>query len=76
LCNVIEIINDILETKVIPTYVNCPIKNYVKDTLADISLARSELGYEPKWSIVYGIKKLVNKTNPNPREERNEMMMM
>src|SRR5919202_1695153 len=71
---VVEIINSILETKVIPTYVTCPIKNYVKDTLADISLARSELGYEPEYSIMDGIKKLVNKTNS--RDEINKVMTM
>ena len=57
---IIEIINNILRTEVTPTYITCPTKNYVKDTLADISLSKSELGYEPKWNIEEGIKKLVS----------------
>jgi UDP-glucose 4-epimerase len=56
---IIEIINDILGIQIKPTYITCPIKNYVKDTLADISLAGSELGYKPKWNIEDGIKKIV-----------------
>jgi UDP-glucose 4-epimerase len=56
---IIEIINGILGTQIRPTYITCPIKNYVKDTLADISLARSELGYEPEWNVEDGIKKIV-----------------
>jgi UDP-glucose 4-epimerase len=68
---VMEIINNILGTNVAPTYVRCPIKNYVKDTLADISLARSELGYEPKWGIEDGIKKLANASNIG-KESSNE----
>ena len=57
---IIEIINEQLGTKIKPTYVRNPIKNYVQHTMADISHARSELGYEPKWKKVEdGIKRLL-----------------
>ena len=57
--DVIKIINNTLGTQIRPRYVACPIKNYVKDTWADTSLAKSELGYEPKWNIEDGIKKII-----------------
>jgi nucleoside-diphosphate-sugar epimerase len=44
-----------------PTYVENPINNYVRHTMSDISLARSELGYEPKWpDVENGIKQLLS----------------
>ena len=43
---VVEIINKQLGTNIKPTFVNNPINNYVQHTMADISLARLELGYE------------------------------
>ena len=70
---VIEIINNLLGTNLSPTYIKCPIKNYVNDTLADISLAKSELGYEPKWDIKKGIKKLVDAANSG-NQSTNEMI--
>src|ERR671911_866707 len=58
--NVIDIINKQLGTDIKPTYVKNPINNYVQHTLADISLARSELGYEPRWkSVEDGIKQIL-----------------
>jgi len=57
---VIEIINKHLDTNIRPTYINNPISNYVVHTNADISLARLELGYNPKWrNMEDGIKKLL-----------------
>ena len=57
---VIEIINKLLGSKIRPTYVNNPIHNYVQHTKADISKAKSELGYEPKWKDVeVGIRELL-----------------
>jgi UDP-glucose 4-epimerase len=57
---VVEIINKSLGTDIRPTYTKNPINNYVQHTLADISLARLELGYEPKWGNVEGgIKQLI-----------------
>jgi UDP-glucose 4-epimerase len=58
--SVIEIINKSLGTDIRPTYKKNPINNYVHHTLADISLARLELGYEPKWgNVESGIKQLI-----------------
>lgn len=57
---VIDIINQHLGTDIQPIYTHNPINNYVQDTRADISLARLELGYEPKWKAVEdGIKQLL-----------------
>jgi UDP-glucose 4-epimerase len=69
---IIEIINNILGTHIRPTYIACPMKNYVKDTLADISFARSELGYEPKWNIEDGIKKIVVTINGMKSQNKEE----
>ena len=45
------------------TYVDNPIKNYVQKTKADISLAKSELGYEAKTkSLEDGIAALIKKS--------------
>jgi UDP-glucose 4-epimerase len=44
---VVEIINQILGTKISAIYIDNPIKNYIHRTKADISLAASELGYQP-----------------------------
>jgi UDP-glucose 4-epimerase len=58
--SVVEIINKLLGTDIRPTYTKNPINNYVQHTLADISLARLELGYEPKWrNVEEGIKQLL-----------------
>jgi UDP-glucose 4-epimerase len=57
---VIEIINKLLGTEIMPIYVNNPIHNYVQHTRADISKAKSELGYEPKWmDTEVGIRELL-----------------
>jgi UDP-glucose 4-epimerase len=57
---VIQIINKLLGTKIRPIYVNNPIHNYVQHTRADISKAKSELGYEPKWTdMEAGIRELL-----------------
>jgi UDP-glucose 4-epimerase len=59
--SIIEIINKLLDTDIKPIYIKNPINNYVQHTMADISLARSELGYEPKWKNVEdGIKRLIH----------------
>jgi UDP-glucose 4-epimerase len=59
--NIVEIINKLLGTDIRPTYTKNLINNYVQHTLADISLARLELGYEPKWrNVEGGIKQLIS----------------
>jgi UDP-glucose 4-epimerase len=58
---VIEIINRQLDTDIKPVYVKNQINNYVQHTMADISLARLELGYEPRWNNVEdGIRQLLS----------------
>jgi len=57
----VEIINGHLGTNIQATYVDNPIKNYVQKTKADISLAKMELGYEPKFSLDDGISVLTRK---------------
>ena len=62
---VVDIINKQLGTDIKPTYVKNPINNYVQHTMADISLARLELGYEPRWKNVEdGIRQLLLLTSP------------
>ena len=51
----VEIINQHLGTNIQATSVDNPIKNYVQKTNADITLAKVELGYEPKFSLDDGI---------------------
>jgi UDP-glucose 4-epimerase len=58
---IVEIINKLLGTDIRPTHKKNPINNYVQHTLADISLARLELGYEPRWrNVEEGIKQLIS----------------
>jgi UDP-glucose 4-epimerase len=57
---VVDIINKLEGTNIKPTYLKNPIGNYVKHTMADISLARAELGYDPEWKDVeVGIRYLL-----------------
>ena len=55
----VEIINGELGTSISPLYVDNPIKNYVHDTIADITLSFSELGYRYVWSLEDGVRELV-----------------
>ncbi|MGI0013428.1 MAG: NAD-dependent epimerase/dehydratase family protein, partial [Nitrososphaera sp.] len=57
--DVLGIINRALGTSIDAIYQTNPIKNYVYRTLADISLARKELGYKPKWDVPEGVKSLI-----------------
>jgi UDP-glucose 4-epimerase len=60
---IVEIINQHLGTDIRGIYVDNPIKNYVQKTKADISLAKSELGYDAKWrSVEDGIAALIKKS--------------
>jgi nucleoside-diphosphate-sugar epimerase len=57
----VEIINKQSGIDIKPIYVKNPINNYVQHTMADISLARLELGYEPRWKNVEdGIRQLLS----------------
>jgi UDP-glucose 4-epimerase len=55
---IIGLLNTALGTDITPTYVNNPIKNYVQETMADISLARSEIGFRPEHRLEASIKEL------------------
>lgn len=55
---IIDILNDLMNKNIKPVYVKNPIKNYVKDTLADISKIQ-KVGYDPQYSIEEGITKLI-----------------
>jgi UDP-glucose 4-epimerase len=56
---IVELLNKHLGKTIKPAYLTNPIKNYVYRTLADISLAKRELGYVPKWTVDNGIKQLI-----------------
>ncbi|MHC1625142.1 MAG: NAD-dependent epimerase/dehydratase family protein [Methermicoccaceae archaeon] len=57
--DVVDLLNEALGTDIEPTYVDNPIANYVKHTLADVSKSRSELGFKAGITLSDGIKKLV-----------------
>lgn len=56
----VALINKLLGTSIEPVYVDNPIKNYVHDTIADLSLAAKSLGYRPQWTLEKGIKFLID----------------
>jgi len=53
-----KLINKILGKNIEPIYAP-PRKGEIKDSFADISLARNELGFEPKFSLEEGLKKTI-----------------
>jgi nucleoside-diphosphate-sugar epimerase len=57
----VEIINRHPGTNIQATYVDKPIRNYVQKTKADITLAKLELGYEPKFNLDDGTRALIRK---------------
>jgi len=56
---VIGMINAQLGTDIKQKYIENPIKNYVRDTLADTSKCREILGFEARVSLEEGIRRLV-----------------
>ena len=52
---VADLLNEKLGTSLKPVYMENPIKNYVKDTLADTSKMKEHLGFEAKWSLEAGL---------------------
>ena len=58
--DVVALINKILDTRIEPKYIENPLKNYVRDTIADLSLIAKSLGYKPQWTLENGIKFLVD----------------
>jgi len=56
----IEIINEILNTEITPIYVENTIKGYVFETLADTSKSKKLLNFKATINLKEGIKKLSN----------------
>lgn len=56
---IIELLNGALGMSVKPKYVPNPIKNYVKETLADTSKAERLLGFRAKVGLEEGIRRTV-----------------
>jgi UDP-glucose 4-epimerase len=56
---VADLLNKKLGTNLKPVYKENPIKNYVKDTLADTSKMKEHLGFEAKWSLEAGIEEIM-----------------
>ena len=56
---VIEMINNRLKSAIRPKYTENPIKNYVKDTLADTSKCKEILDFEARITLEEGISNLV-----------------
>lgn len=57
--DVVNILNNKLNTNLKPTYIEMPIKNYVDHTLADTRKIRS-LGYQFEYSLEKGIDKILS----------------
>jgi UDP-glucose 4-epimerase len=58
--DLVALINKILGTSIEPKYIENPLKNYVRDTIADLSLISKSLGYRPQWTLEKGIRFLVD----------------
>ena len=57
--SMISLLNKKLATSIQTDYVQNPIKNYVHETLADISKAERELGFRSSISLEHGVEKLI-----------------
>jgi UDP-glucose 4-epimerase len=69
--DVVDILNDRLETSMQPVYIEMPIKNYVSHTLADIYKIKS-LGYNPDYTLIDGIDQLVSQMTNITNEGENK----
>ena len=56
---VIGMINAQLGTDIKQKYIENPIKNYVRDTLADVNKSREVLGFQARISLEEGVERLV-----------------
>lgn len=61
--DVIEMINTQLKVNIKPKYIENPIKNYVRDTLAYTSKCKEILGFKANISLDEGISRLVSGYN-------------
>jgi len=55
----VAIINELLGTSIKPAYQSNPLKNYVNETLADVSKVKRDLKWEARVSLADGIKSLL-----------------
>ena len=55
----IEIINDVLNTEISPRYIKNPIPNYIFHTEANVEKLRQTVGYIPQIPLKTGVEKLV-----------------
>lgn len=55
----ISLLNSKMETNIKPKYIKMPVKNYVAETLADVSKARRKLGFKAKTTLDRGISLLL-----------------
>ncbi|VVB61687.1 ADP-L-glycero-D-manno-heptose-6-epimerase [uncultured archaeon] len=56
---IVAMLNIELGTDIKPKHIPNPLKNYVQNTLSDISKIKREIGWQPKVSFEEGIKKIV-----------------
>ena len=57
----VEKMNQKLGTNIKPKYIKMPIKNYVRETLADTTKTKKELGFKASVSLDEGISILIRK---------------
>lgn len=55
----VDILNRALLKNIKPEYIENPIKNYVYYTLADTSKAKQILGFQAKYTLEQGLKKII-----------------
>lgn len=65
----IKMLNDGLGKKIEPIYAKNPLKNYVANTLADISKIKKDIGWQPSTSLAEGIKKVIDFDEKVTRDE-------
>ncbi|MCL5782693.1 MAG: NAD-dependent epimerase/dehydratase family protein [Candidatus Thermoplasmatota archaeon] len=56
----VDKLNKLLGKNIKPKYIEMPVKNYVRETLADVSRARKLIGFEAKIGLDRGLE-LINK---------------
>ncbi|WP_121743416.1 NAD-dependent epimerase/dehydratase family protein [Natronorubrum halophilum] len=54
----VDLINDVLETDIEPTYEAVPLENYIYDTCGDSSKIREETGWEPRIDFEEGVERV------------------
>jgi len=57
----VQMINEYMETKIKPKYVENPIQNYVMHTLAEVNKSKQDLKFTSKISLSEGIKELIRR---------------